>query len=149
MTHICISKLSILSSDNGLSPGRRKAIIWTNAWILLFRTLGTNFSEILIKINIFSLKKMYLKMSSGRQQPSCLSLNVLKKKHKKVMAPNKLTYHWSWQLHISLQFLWSLTTSLTEIEPQTAITNQPEESKEKDSNRKEYKESKLPGANAI
>ena len=36
-----------------------------------------------------------------------------------------------------------LITSLTEIEPHTAITNQPEESKEKDSNKKEYKESNL------
>ena len=27
MTHICVSELSILGSDNGLSPGRRQAII--------------------------------------------------------------------------------------------------------------------------
>ena len=27
MTHICVSKLFILGSDNGLSPGRRQAII--------------------------------------------------------------------------------------------------------------------------
>ena len=27
LTHICVSKLSILGSDNGLSPGRRQAII--------------------------------------------------------------------------------------------------------------------------
>ena len=34
-----------------------------------------------------------------------------------------------------------LISSLTEIKPHTAITNQPEESKEKYSERKEYKES--------
>ena len=34
-THICISKLTIIGSDNGLSPGRCQAIIWTNAGILL------------------------------------------------------------------------------------------------------------------
>ena len=28
-------KLTILGSDNGLSPERRQAIIWTNAGILL------------------------------------------------------------------------------------------------------------------
>ena len=50
VTHICISKLTIVVSDNGLSPGRRQAIIWTNAGILLIGPLGTNFSEILIKI---------------------------------------------------------------------------------------------------
>ena len=30
VTHICVSELTIIGSDNGLSPGRRKAIIWTN-----------------------------------------------------------------------------------------------------------------------
>ena len=32
--HICVSKLTIIGSDNGLSPGWRQAIIWTNAEIL-------------------------------------------------------------------------------------------------------------------
>ena len=31
VTHICVCKLTIIGSDNGLSPGRRPAIIWTNA----------------------------------------------------------------------------------------------------------------------
>ena len=44
MTHICVSKLTNIGSDNGLSPGRRQAIIWTNAGILLIGPLGTNFS---------------------------------------------------------------------------------------------------------
>ena len=38
VTHICVSKLSIIGSDNGLSPDRRQAIIWTNAGILLIGT---------------------------------------------------------------------------------------------------------------
>ena len=45
VTHICVSRLTITGSDNGLSPGRRQAIIRTNAGILLIRPLGTNFSE--------------------------------------------------------------------------------------------------------
>ena len=77
VTHICISKLTIIGSDNGLSPSRRQAIIWTNAGILLIESLGTNFSEILIGIQTFSLKKMHLKISSGKWRPFCLSLNVL------------------------------------------------------------------------
>ena len=32
---ICLSKLTINGSDNGLSPGQREAIIWTNAGLLL------------------------------------------------------------------------------------------------------------------
>ena len=70
-------KISWNSSDNGLSPGRHQAIIWTNDGILLIRTLGTNFSEILIQIQIFSFKKMLLKTSSAKWRPSCLGLNVL------------------------------------------------------------------------
>ena len=35
VTHICVDKLTIIGSDNGLSPGRRQAIIWTSAGILL------------------------------------------------------------------------------------------------------------------
>ena len=50
LTHVCVNKLTIIGSDNGLSPGRRQAIIWTNAGILLIGPLGKNFSEILIKI---------------------------------------------------------------------------------------------------
>ena len=65
VTHMCVSELTIIGSDIGLSPGRRQAIIWTNAGILLIWHLGTNFSEISIEIHTFSLKKMHLKMSSG------------------------------------------------------------------------------------
>ena len=77
VTHLCIRKLSIIGSDNGLSPGRCQAIIWNNARILLIWTLGTNFSEISCKIHAFSFKKMHLKMSSEEWRPFCLSLNVL------------------------------------------------------------------------
>ena len=76
VTHICVSKQTIIGSDNGLSPGRRQAIIWTNAGILLIATLGTNFSEILIEIRIFSFKKMGLKVSSAKWWPFCPGLNV-------------------------------------------------------------------------
>ena len=77
MTHICVSQLIIIVSDNGSSPDRRQAIIWNNHGILLFGPVGRNFSEILIKIYTFSFKKMHLKMSSGKWRPSCLGLNVL------------------------------------------------------------------------
>ena len=77
VTHVWVSNLTIIGSDNGLSPGRRQAIIWPNAWILLIRTLGTNFSEILSKIHTFSFKKMHFKMSSAKWRQVCLGLNVL------------------------------------------------------------------------
>ena len=65
-SHISVGKLTIIGSDNGLSPGRRQAIIWTNVGILLISEIR----EILIKF-----KKMPLKISKWR--PFCLSLNVL------------------------------------------------------------------------
>ena len=46
VTHICVSKLTVIGSDNGVSPGRHQAIIWTNAGILSIGPLGTNFNEI-------------------------------------------------------------------------------------------------------
>ena len=65
VTYICVSKLTIIGSDNGLSPGRRQAIIRTNAGKLLIRPLWTHFSELLIEMYTFSFKKIHLKMSSG------------------------------------------------------------------------------------
>ena len=77
VTHICVAKLTIIGSDNGLSPGRHQAIVYTNAGILLIGPLGTHFSEILIRIHKFSFKKMHLKMSSAKWRPFFLGLNVL------------------------------------------------------------------------
>ena len=75
---ICASvNRAIIGPDNGLSPDWRRAIIWTNDGILLIGPLGTNFSEIIIKSQAFSFKKMHLKMSPGKWQPSCLGLVVL------------------------------------------------------------------------
>ena len=70
VTHICLNDLTIIGSDNGLSPGRRQAIIWTNAGIFLIGPLRTNFSEILIEIHGFSFKKINLKMSA-KWRPFC------------------------------------------------------------------------------
>ena len=97
MMHICVAKLTIIGSDNGLSPGRRQAIIWTNAGLLLIRHLGTNFSEILIGIQTFSFKKMHFKMSFAKWRPFCLGLNVLNDQpwisyHRKNHERGNLTY---------------------------------------------------------
>ena len=56
VTHICIGKLTIIGSDNGVLPGLRQANIWTNAEILLVDTLGTNFNEIWIYTHILPFK---------------------------------------------------------------------------------------------
>ena len=76
VTHICVSRLTNIGSDNGLPPDQRQAIIGTNAGILLIGPFGTNFSEILIEIYAYSFRKMHLKTSSGKWRPFCLGLNV-------------------------------------------------------------------------
>ena len=77
VTHICVGRVTIIGWNNGLSPGRRQAIIWTNAGILLIESLGTNFSEILNAIKTFSFKKMALKMSFAKWRRFCFGLNEL------------------------------------------------------------------------
>ena len=57
VTHICVDELTIIGSDNGLSPGRHQAIIWTNAGVLLIGPLGTNFSEAVNAIETFFIQE--------------------------------------------------------------------------------------------
>ena len=53
VTHI----LSIIGSDNGLSPGRRQTIIWTNAGILLIGSLEQTSMKFESKFINFHLRK--------------------------------------------------------------------------------------------
>ena len=85
--HICMGNLTIIGSDNGLSPGQYQAIIWINDGILLIIPLGTNFSEFFIKILTFSLKKMHLKVLSAKWRPFCLGLNVLRTSTQNITSP--------------------------------------------------------------
>ena len=94
MTHICVNKILIIGSDNGLSPDRHQAIIWTNAGILVIWPLGTNFSEIPIEIQIFSFKKMCFKISSAKWRLFCLGLNVLKHLLVPITHSLSLFRHW-------------------------------------------------------
>ena len=98
-THICIIKLTLIGLDNGLSPGRHQAIIWTNAGILLIGPLVTIFREILMKIYSFLFKKMHLKMSSGKWLPFCLGLNVLT--------------HSFQEIFCNIEFVWTLVQIMT------------------------------------
>ena len=96
MTHICVGNQTIIGPDNGFSPGRRQAIIWTNDGILLIGPLGTNFSEISIKILSFSFTKIRSKVSSAKWRPFCLGLNVL----------NRLTEYSGRMTSVSRLVIW-------------------------------------------
>ena len=101
MTHICVGKLTIIGSDNGLSPGRRRAIIWTNAGILLIWPLGTNFNGISFGNQTFSFKKMHLKMSSAKWCPFSLGLKVLRPERTSSCKWKRFPYHWPFVSGIS------------------------------------------------
>ena len=78
---MCVSEITIIGSDNGLSPGRRQAIIWNNAGLLSIKPLETNFSKISIGIQTVSFKKMHLDMLSVVgvhfvSAPSCVETGI-------------------------------------------------------------------------
>ena len=60
--HICISKLGHHCFRYWLVTDRCQAIIWANPGILFIEPMGTNFNEILIKIHIFPLTNIQLKI---------------------------------------------------------------------------------------
>ena len=68
---------AIIGSGNGLSPIQHQAIIWISTELWLIGSSETTFSEILIKIQQFSFKKVYLKMLSAKWHPLCLDRNML------------------------------------------------------------------------
>ena len=78
MTHKYVSELIIIGSDNGLWPGRRQAIIWTNAGILLTGCLGTHFSEIFIEISYIFIQEDWFenvcKLAAILSGPQCVNL---------------------------------------------------------------------------
>ena len=74
MTHMNISHVSvnkaITVSDNGLVPNRRQAIIWTNAGLLLIKSLNTNLN--FIQTTMILYKKMHFKkMAVILSRPQC------------------------------------------------------------------------------
>ena len=82
MTHICVSKFTIIALDNGLSPGRRQAIIWTSAGILLIGPLGSNFSKISIEFITFftqenALEIVVCEMAAMLSRPQCVKIIFL------------------------------------------------------------------------
>ena len=73
--HICMSKLNIIGSDNGLSPARYQAIIWTNDVLLSPRPYGMKFY---LKFKGFHSRKYIWKCRLRKWRPFCLGLNVLR-----------------------------------------------------------------------
>ena len=117
--HIWFGKLTIVGSDNGLSPVRRQAIICTNAGILFIGPLRTSFSEILSEIHSFSFKKMHLKISSAKWRPFCVGLNVLRRSLK-----SKARYTWGYLYnHRNGKHCTAVTAARLHVRKTTSILN--------------------------
>ena len=85
--HICLSKLNIIGSDNGLSPGQRQAIIWTNARILSIRPLATNFNEFLNGIQENVLENVVCEMASILSRPQCVKSFLFSPSPQAILSP--------------------------------------------------------------
>ena len=72
MTHICISKLTMIGSDNGLAPGRCQGIYLNQCQVFVNWTLRNKSQWNFNQIPTFSLMKMHLKISSMKWRPFCL-----------------------------------------------------------------------------
>ena len=87
--YICVSKLTIIGSENALLPGWCKAIIWTNAWIW-------STSHIFIQENAI-FQSVMCKMAAILSRPQCVNYTSYKTKphfifhHSYIMGPALLT----------------------------------------------------------
>ena len=94
VTHICVSKLTIIGSDSDLLPCWCQAIIWNNAGIWLIQNLGTNFSEIWSEIHTFLLKKFiwkYYLQNHGNFVLAWMFLKEIFHKSQTYYSLNKMT----------------------------------------------------------
>ena len=76
VTHItiCVSELTTIGSDNGMSPDRRQAIIWTNVGILWIRSLETKFRKYNRNVYMLAPENAF---ENVVRWPLCFGLNVL------------------------------------------------------------------------
>ena len=136
VTHTCVSKLTIIDSDNGMSPGRRQAIIWTKCWNTVNWTLSNKLqwnlnrnSHIFIQENAF--ENVVCEIASMLSRSQCV----------KVLSHG--CYFWChiiygnsaclftfeipidlvaahtevvWEMHISIRNLLSLVTCLNSLD---------------------------------
>ena len=75
--------VGIIGADNGLSPVWCQTFSWTLAGLYLTESVGTNFSEIWVRVHQFSYKTVHLKMTSEEWwlfssyiKPQCISVTV-------------------------------------------------------------------------
>ena len=73
MTHICVSKIIIIGSDNGLLPSH----YLNQCWNIVNWNIGNKLQWNCNPNQYISIQEMHFKMSSAKWLPPYLSLNVL------------------------------------------------------------------------
>ena len=95
------SKLIIISSDNGLSPGRRQAIIWPNDGLVLNGPLGKKLQlNFYINANI-CIQEIAFENVTCQMVAICLEPNVLTHWDLDKMAAGDLPF-WAFSVVLSL-----------------------------------------------
>ena len=78
MTHICVSKLSTIGSDNQLLLVRRQGNTWTHDVLSYCWQIRNNCNEMLIKIKQSSNRNMSFRMSLVKWLQCCVSADVFR-----------------------------------------------------------------------
>ena len=71
----------IIGSDYGLYPVQHQAISWTNADISQVEPLVTKFNELLIEIQIFLIRELFLQTSSAKSWQFCYGRQRINSSH--------------------------------------------------------------------
>ena len=103
VTHICVGNSPIIGSDNGLSPDRRQAIIWTNAGNPVKFNQKYN---VYIQENAF--ERVVWKTAAILSQPQCVNSSPL---DKMAAIPQKIfldAFSWMKMYEFCLRFHSSL-----------------------------------------
>ena len=106
VTHICVGNLTIIGSGNGLSTGRRKAIIWAPDGILSIAPVGTKRSKVL----------------SAKWRPLCLSRNVLIRHVTNNIIFTHISYICCYNFHLQHRLAWLACVILNETEAPCLLT---------------------------
>ena len=90
--HVCVCELTIIGSDNGLSPGQRQAIIWTNAGILSILT---------------SIPGLHTRILQSAHSPHVLLMNVVATPvfPQRPVRPIRCTKRWRWNINNNISLV--------------------------------------------
>ena len=102
VTHICVGDLTIIGSDNGLTPGQHQSTIWTNAGILLIRTLGNLKRNSYTPIKENAFENVVWKMAAILSRPQCV--NWINSMYEGISIVNEVLL--GWYQHIEAETKW-------------------------------------------